>query len=434
MPRRQRTLKDAAELEGIGLHSGQDVRVRLEPAPPGTGIVFRRTDLEDGPDIPALPGFLSQSALRTVLRSGPAEVGVVEHLLAACQGLRVDNLLVQVDGPELPGLDGSALPWARALQEARIVEQKEERRVLRVAEPLVVRDAGAALFALPPAEGGGELRIRYVPEYPEGVDARPLEVVLEEEAFLEEIAPARTFVRGEQVQALQEAGYGRGANRENTLILGGEEATPASDWRLEREPTRHKILDLLGDLALLGADLEAEILGVRSGHSLNQELVRSLRARLEAEEMAGEGYEAQYDILDVMRLLPHRYPFLLVDRVIHVDGFRRAVGIKNVTVNEPFFPGHWPERPVMPGVLQLEAMAQLSGFLLQRKLEHTGKLVVLAAIDKVRFRGTVEPGDQLRIEVETLRLNRSRGQVQAQAKVGRRTVAEAVLSFAMVDA
>ncbi len=433
MTRRQRTLKGNAELTGVALHSGREVHLRLEPAPPGTGVVFRRSDLEDPPDIPARPQYVSLAPLRTVLRVGAGEVGMVEHLLAACHGLGVDNLVVVVDGPELPGLDGSAAPYATALQEAGIVEQKEERKVLAVEEPLEVREDGARVLALPPSREG--LTIRYIPEFPEGIDSLPVEFRLEAErtgdGFLQDIAPARTFVLREEVERLLEAGYGQGATPENTVVLGGEEAV---ELRLPREPTRHKVLDILGDLALLGADLEADILALRSGHALNHELVRGLRSCLEAAEVAGPVRDGGYDIQDVLRLLPHRYPFLLVDRVVEVEGFRRAVGVKNVTINEPFFQGHWPERPVMPGVLQLEAMAQLSGFLLQRKLEHAGKLVVLAAIDKVRFRGQVVPGDQLRLEVETIRLNRSRGQVKAVARVGRRVVAEAVLSFAMVDA
>jgi UDP-3-O-[3-hydroxymyristoyl] N-acetylglucosamine deacetylase/3-hydroxyacyl-[acyl-carrier-protein] dehydratase len=429
MPRHQRTLRGPCELEGVGLHSGRRVRVRLEPAPPGTGIVFQRTDLEDAPDIPALPASLSNAARRTVLRVGPAEVGMVEHLLSACHGLGVDNVFVRVDGEELPGLDGSAAPYVRAMRRAGVADQRAMRKELVVAEPVLVRDGGAELVALPPSGEG--LRVRYIPEYPAGVDATPVLFELRDGSYESEVAPARTFVLASEVEQLLAAGYGKGATPDNTLVLGGEQPPV---FRMDREPTRHKILDLLGDLGLLGADLRADVLAVRSGHGLNQSLVAELRGVLEARETAGEAAaDTGYEVEDILRLLPHRYPFLLVDRVVEVEGFRRAVGIKNVTFNEPYFVGHFPGRPIMPGVLQLEAMAQLSGVLLQRKLEHTGKLVVLASIDKVRFRGAVVPGDTLRIEVETLKLSRSRGSVQALAKVGRRVVAEAVLSFAMID-
>ncbi|RMH03448.1 MAG: UDP-3-O-[3-hydroxymyristoyl] N-acetylglucosamine deacetylase [Planctomycetota bacterium] len=428
MPRNQRSLKNAVELEGVALHSGRPVKLRLEPAAAGSGVLFRRSDLDDPVDIPALSGHLIHSARRTVLRVDGQEVGMIEHLLAACQGLGVDNLLVLVDGDELPGFDGSVLAYAEALQKGGIVEQKEERPVLRLEEPLFVRDGDAEIVALPPSGPG--LRVRYQPELPAGYDAGPVTFDSEGGDFLAEIAPARTFVRAEEVEELLAAGFGKGATAENTLVLGGPE--PA-ELRIDREPTRHKILDLLGDLMLLGAGLEADLLACRSGHGLNQELVRLLRAELEQRELAAGPRESGYELRELLRIIPHRYPFLLVDRILEIEGTRRAVGVKNVTINEHYFQGHWPDHPVMPGVLQLEAMAQVAGALLLRKLEHTGKVAVLASIDKVRFRGAVVPGDQLRIEVDTLRLNRHRGQVQGCAKVGRRTVAEAILSFALVD-
>ncbi|MBC8328529.1 MAG: UDP-3-O-[3-hydroxymyristoyl] N-acetylglucosamine deacetylase [Planctomycetes bacterium] len=428
MPRNQRSLKSAVELEGVALHSGRTVKLRLEPAAVGTGLVFRRSDLEDPVEITALPGNLINSARRTVLRTDNQDVGMIEHLLAACQGLKVDNLVIQVEGDELPGFDGSVKPYADALRKGVIVEQKAERKVLSVQEPVLVRDSGNEIIALPPSGEG--LRVRYLPELPEGFDATPVLFDSADGNFEREVAPARTFVRAEEVESLLAAGFGKGATAENTLVIGGEELP---ELRLDREPTRHKIADILGDLMLLGADLHADLIATRSGHTLNQELVRLLRAQLEALELAVEPRETGYEIRELFRILPHRYPFLLVDRILEMEGTRRAVGIKNVSINEHYFQGHWPGHPVMPGVLQLESMAQVAGVLLLRRLEHTGKVAVLASIDKVRFRGAVVPGDQLRIEVDTLRLNRHRGQVRGTAKVGLRTVAEAILSFALVD-
>lgn len=429
MSRKERTLKRAAELEGVSLHSGEKVEVRVEPAPAGTGVIFQRADLPDSPDIPALAGNLSMSQRRTVLRQGTGEVGMVEHLLAACHGMQVDNLIVRVSAGELPGTDGSSKPYVEMLRAGGIIEQKRERKVLRVFDPHVLRDGDTELVVLPPSGEG--LRIRYMPEYPDGVDPKPVVFDTTVDDFEKEIACARTFVRAEEIEKLLEAGLGKGANADNTMVLGGEEAP---EMRVPFEPTRHKILDLLGDLALVGADLHADIIAVKSGHGLNQGMAKHLRGQLEDFELEEDVNEEGYGITDVMRLLPHRYPFLLIDRVIKVEGWRRAVGLKNVTINEPFFVGHFPDQPLMPGVLQLEALAQLCGFLLQRKMEHTGKLVVLASIDKVRFRGGVVPGDQLRLEVETLRMSRNRATVKAHGKVGRRIVSEAVLSFAMVAA
>jgi len=426
--RAARTLKKNAEFEGVALHSGESVQVRLEPAPAGTGIVFRRSDLVDTPDVPALPSALVTSNRRTVLREGPAEIGMVEHLLSACHGIGVDNLVVNISGSEMPGMDGSSMPYVAAMQKAGLLEQKITRKVFRVVEPIVVREDEAEILVLPPS--GDSLRVRYLPSYPLGIDASPIEFFLTPGAYEKEIAEARTFVVSEEIETLLAAGYGKGATAENTVVLGGDDA---GEMRMDCEPTRHKVLDLLGVFALFGVNLHADIVATRSGHALNQAAVRRLREQLDDAELAGEAMTQDgYEIRDVMRLLPHRYPFLLVDRVIEVEGFRRAVGVKNVTINEPFFEGHFPDQPLMPGVLQLEALAQLSGFLLQRKLEHTGKTVVLAAIDKVRFRGGVTPGDQLRLEVETLRMSSNRGTVKAQAKVGRRVVSEAVLSFAMI--
>ncbi len=429
MTRRQKSIKKSAELEGIALHSGEKVQVVVEPAPPGTGIVFRRSDQDDPVDISALADHLTVSQRRTVLRIGNGMIGMVEHLLAACHGLGVDNLFVQVSGDELPGMDGSSAPYCDLLRRGVLVEQKEDRKQFRVDRPEVFRDdSGAELVVLPPTGEG--LTIRYFPEYPEGVDAAPVLFDLAAGNFEEEIAPARTFVQANEIDKLLAAGLGKGATAENTVVLGGED--PPS-LRMNREPTRHKVLDILGDLALVGADLHADVLAHRSGHNLNQILARHLRQELDVEELRGEDYGVQFDIQDVMRRLPHRYPMMLIDRVIEVEGFRRAVGIKNVSFNEPMFQGHFPGQPIMPGVLQLEALAQLTGILMQRKLENTGMLGVLAAIDKVRFRGTVVPGDQLRLEVETLRLNRNRALVKAQAKVGRRVVSEALLSFALIS-
>jgi len=228
---------------------------------------------------------------------------------------------------------------------------------------------------------------------------------------------------------------GLGADYQNTLVLE-EDGTPReTELRFRNEPARHKILDLLGDLSLLGVDLTTHVIAHRSGHALNGKLVRRIKELIEKAEVAGElDYETGIDIREIMKLLPHRYPFLLIDRVVELDGFRRAVAIKNVTINEPFFQGHWPEQPIMPGVLQLEAMAQLAGVLLLRKLENTGKLAVLWSIDRVKLRGAVVPGDQLRIEVETVRMRASLGQVNARAKVGGKLVAEAQLKFTLIDA
>jgi UDP-3-O-[3-hydroxymyristoyl] N-acetylglucosamine deacetylase/3-hydroxyacyl-[acyl-carrier-protein] dehydratase len=429
MIRPQRTLKTAVEFAGVGLHSGEAVHVRLLPAPPDTGVEFIRSDLPDAPPIPAHVRYQSARDRRTVLARGVSEVETVEHLLATCRGLGVDNLRVEMDGKEMPGLDGSARQFVELFQQAGTIDQRSPIRSFQLDQPIYVRDGEATLVALP-AEAPA-LTLQYIASFadPE-VEGGSFQFEVDPDNFVQEIAGARTFCLASEVEALQAAGLGKGATRDNTVILGD----PQTVMRMPAEPVRHKLLDLLGDLHLLGADLKAHIIATRTGHKTNAELVRRLLELMEERETGGLiKRDTGMDVREVMRMLPHRYPFLMIDRVIEIDGFQRAVAVKNISINEPFFQGHFPERPLMPGVLQLEAMAQLAGVLMLRKLEHTGKLAVLWAIDKVKLRSQVEPGDQLRIEVETVRMKGEIGQVRGAATVAGRPVSEAVLTFTMVD-
>jgi UDP-3-O-[3-hydroxymyristoyl] N-acetylglucosamine deacetylase/3-hydroxyacyl-[acyl-carrier-protein] dehydratase len=427
--RRQRTLKTVVEFVGVGLHSGDQIHTRVLPAPIGSGVEFVRTDLPDSPSIPAHISYQKQRDRRTTLQRGAASVDTVEHFLAVCSGLGIDNARVELSGPEMPGMDGSARELMRLIQQAGLVEQASEARSFRLDQPVYVRQGPATLVALPSEEP--TLTLQYVASFDEpGVEGGSFQFELSPETFEREIAPARTFCLASEVEALQKAGLGKGATRENTVVLGD----PDMKLRLPGEPVRHKMLDLLGDLYLLGAELHAHIIATRSGHATNAELVRRLVDLMEAEETGGLiRRESGLDVREILRMLPHRYPFLLIDRVLEMDGYQRAVALKNVTINEPYFQGHFPAAPLMPGVLQLEAMAQLAGVLLLRKLEHTGKLAVLWAIDKVKLRGSVSPGDQLRIEVETMRMKDQTAQVRGTGSVAGKVVCEAVLMFTMVD-
>jgi UDP-3-O-[3-hydroxymyristoyl] N-acetylglucosamine deacetylase/3-hydroxyacyl-[acyl-carrier-protein] dehydratase len=427
--RAQRTLRTAVEFSGSGLHSGEPVHVRCLPAPVGNGVEFVRTDLPDVPSIPAHIRFYSEKDRRTRLERGSATVDTVEHLLATCRGLGVDNLRIELSAQELPGLDGSARTMVDLFQTAGVVEQRGEARAWRLEEPIYVRDGEATLVALPAERPG--LTLQYIASFsdPE-IEGGSYQIDVTPESFAREIAPARTFCLASEVEPLRAAGLGKGATRDNTVVLGD----PLTVLRMAGEPVRHKLLDLLGDLFLLGAELQAHVIATRSGHRTNAELVRRLMDLMEEQETGGLlKRETGLDVREVMRMLPHRFPFLMIDRVLEVDGFQRAVAVKNVSINEPYFGGHFPERPLMPGVLQLEAMAQLAGVLLLRKLEHTGKLAVLWSMDKVKLRAPVEPGDQLRIEVETLRWKGEMAQVQGKGSVAGRTVCEATLTFTMVE-
>lgn len=431
---RQRTIQNEVELTGRGLFTGFPVRMRLRPAPPGAGITFVRTDQPEPVRIAARVENLSKRARRTSLRNGTASIETVEHCLAAAHGLGIDNLVVELDNAEVPAVDGSALPFVELLQRAAPVEQEAEREILRITEPIRVREGDAELVAWP--NDVDRLDIIYELDYgPQSAIGHQIHhFALEPDGFVEEIAPSRTFVLEEEAQQLRAAGLGVHLTYGDVLVIG-RDGPIENHFRYDNECVRHKILDLVGDLMLAGRMVCGRIYARRSGHHLNQELVRRLaesQARVDFEERLTRPPEL--DIRHVQRILPHRFPMLLVDRVISVDGERRAVGIKNVTINEPFFQGHYPRQPIMPGVLIIEGMAQLSGVLLAQKLEHTGKVAMLMSLDKVKFRRPVVPGDQLVMEVQTVRIKARTGQTWCRATVGGELVAEATIRFMLVDA
>ena len=433
MPRNQRSVQREGSLRGVALHSGADVSVRIRPAPADAGVTFVRTDLPGAPRIPADAAHLSTRKRRTALVGDDgAEVHTVEHLLACCTGLRIDNLLVEVDGPEVPGMDGSAAPFVACLRSLGIVEQRAERREIVVDEPVAVTAGEDISLVAFPYEAG--FKISYTLDYAHPfLGVQHVSFLLTEETFATEIAPARTFCLESEADALRKAGLGLGATHQNTLVVGASgviDNTP----RWPDEFARHKVLDLLGDLFLAGADLRGHVQAHRTGHAANLRLVERIVEVVKQREVEGRlRRPSGLDHAQIRRILPHRYPFLMVDRVVEIDGFRRAVGVKNVTMNEPYFQGHYPDQPIMPGVMVVEAMAQLGGLLLLRKLDLTGRVPVLISIDRVKFRRAVVPGDQIRLEAETLRVTGGRGRVQCRATVGGALVAEARLNFAVTS-
>lgn len=432
MPRNQRTVAREGSIRGVALHSGAEVEVRVKPAPADAGVVFARTDLPGSPRIPADAAHLSTQARRTALvGERGADVHTVEHFLACCTGMKVDNLLVEVSAAEMPGLDGSGKKWADLLRSLGIVEQRAVRREVAVEEPVAVSlGPDVSLAAFP---GNGGLTVSYTLDYRPHpwLTVQHVTFAVTEDVFVTEIAPARTFVLESEAESLKKAGLGQGATIENTLVVG-ESGVVGSEPRWPDEFARHKVLDLLGDLFLAGGDLVGHVHAHRSGHAANLLFVSRLAAAERARETEGRTKRPTgLDPVQIRRILPHRYPMLLVDRVIEIEGFKRAVGVKNVTANEPFFQGHYPDQPIMPGVLIVEAMAQLGGLLLLRKLELTGRVPVLLSIDRVKFRQAVVPGDQIRLEAETIRLSGGRGRVQCRALVLDRLVAEARLNFAL---
>lgn len=393
-----------------------------------------RNDLGAAARVPALVENVAKRARRTSIRNGTAAVETIEHCLSACAGLGIDNLEIEIEGVEVPGLDGSGQGFVEALRESGIVEQPQATR-----QPLVIRDmirvaeGDAELVAVP--GDSDRLRIVYTLEYREDgpIGRQVYAFDLTPEGYVREIAAARTFLLEEEAQALRRMGLGQHLTYRDVIVFGPN-GPIENELRFPDECVRHKILDLIGDLALLGVPVAGTIYARRSGHALNHRLVRALREHQQAQYFAARRDRPVLDIRQIQRILPHRYPFLLIDRIIELEGNRRAVAIKNVTVNEPFFHGHYPGHPIMPGVLILEAMAQVAGILLGQDLEQKGKVAVLMSMDGVKFRRPVYPGDTLTLEVETLRVRPRTGHVRCWARVGPHLAAEATIKFMMVDA
>ena len=427
----QKTIGGEASISGHGLFTGVETTLTFKPAPVGHGVVFVRTDLSRPVRIPALVQHVTKRSRRTAIKSGADAVETIEHCMAAVAGLGIDNLEIHINGGEVPGVDGSCLPFVELLQKAGVVEQPAEKLYLTVTEPIEVRDGNATLIASPPM--GDEFQIFYDLDYGvEPIGQQLLSYQLNGQ-FSKEIAPARTFVTREEAEMLQSRGLGVHLRAGDVLVID-KTGPVGTEYRFPNECVRHKVLDLIGDLYLLGCPIKGKIVACRSGHSLNHALVRKLTNMLQAQRRAKLALgEAVMDVKRIMRLMPHRYPMLLVDRVIEMDGDKRALGVKNVTMNEPFFQGHYPGMPMMPGVLIVEAMAQLSGLLLSRKLEHSGKIPLLLSLDKVKLRKPVVPGDQLILESENIRVKARTGHVRCRAYVGDQVAAEAEIKFMLVD-
>lgn len=424
----QRTIACDVTTTGIGLHSGEPCTVTFKPAQPDTGVVFVRTDLPGSPLIPSHPDHLCQRMRRTALAVGDVEVHTCEHFLSAAYGLGIDNLRVEMTAVEFPGLDGSAKDFVELLRGAGIIEQGVERPIFEVTEPVSISDGRTTLVALP---WKGGLKITYTLDDHGGAlgGAQVVEVELTEQGFAEHIAPARTFCMAKEVEMLRAMGLGKGANYDNTCVYDGTQVI-GTQLRFRDEAARHKILDMVGDLAHGRRRLHAHIIAVRSGHRENMLLVQELNRRIAIAERP----KVVLDIKRILALLPHRYPMLLVDRVVEYEPGKRIVGLKAVTMNEPFFQGHFPGTPVMPGVLQLEAMAQTGAVMLMLNEEAGSKrLPYFMSMDRVKFRRAVEPGEMMRIEVDVLRLRSRMSACMAKTWVDGQLCCEAEIRSVMMD-
>jgi UDP-3-O-[3-hydroxymyristoyl] N-acetylglucosamine deacetylase/3-hydroxyacyl-[acyl-carrier-protein] dehydratase len=432
---KQRTISREVSLTGPGLFSGESATLTFAPADEDAGITFIREQDGKVATIAARIENVLKRPRRTCLRNGTLFVETIEHCMAALSGLEIDNAVVRVSGGlagEIPGGDGSSRLFVDALNEAGMVEQHAAKQPLIITEPVTVTDGDASLSALPgPTD---RLEIVYEFEAPKPVGRQVFSFHVGADDFITQLAPARTFSFEAEAREAFARGIGKHLTPRDVLVIAADGPIDNA-FRFPDECARHKALDILGDLYLVGRPLRGRIVGYKSGHALNHLLAKRL---LEKQEKTARQLsvhrDAALDIRKIQRILPHRYPMLLVDRVLEIQGDHKAIGIKNVTFNDIFFQGHYPGTPIMPGVLIVEALAQLGGILLSQKLEHTGKLAVLLSMDKVKMRHPVTPGDQLILEAVTVRVKSRTGHVRCKAFVGEKVAAEADIKFMLVDA
>ena len=425
---RQQTIAAPAELEGVGLHTGAPVRMRLLPAAVNTGVVFRRADLEGAPQVAALVANVSTTDRGTTLERGAARVHTVEHLLAAVVARQIDNLLIELEGPEPPAMDGSSQGFDAALAGCGVAEQDAPARFITVDETFSF-SRGAAEYVVAPAQG---YRLSTTIEFDHPAVGRQFASFrVEDGAFSREMAPARTFCFEREVEELYSRGLAQGGTVQNAIVLGEDGGIVAGTaLRFPDEFVRHKALDVVGDLALVGARLNAHVVAEKPGHKGNVALAQELVARNERKAHT----RPVLGIEQISQYLPHRYPFLLVDRVVEFEERKRIVGLKNVTINEPFFVGHFPGRPVMPGVLIIEAMAQVGGLLVLEQMDNLEeKVIYFMSLDNVKWRRPVVPGDQIRFEVEVLQIRGATCRMKGIGTVDGKVVAEAEMMARVVD-
>ena len=430
---KQRTLASSASLTGSALHTGENVTLTILPAPVGHGFKFQRTDLPDEPIVDAAAAYVKTVERATTLVQGMVKIHTVEHVLSALTGMGVDNALIQMNANEPPIGDGSASEYIALIKKAGIVEQDAPRRFIEIREPISIESNGSIFVILPDTK----FRVSCTQVGPEGRFTQFLSTEITPEIYEKEIAPARTFVFYEDVKPLMDKGLIKGGSLENAIVARGDSVLSKEPLRFPDEFVRHKILDIVGDLALSGRFIRGHIVAVKPGHGINTEAAKLLAERFNSVAPAAAkpvpASPGALDINAVMQILPHRYPFLMVDRVVEFDGELKATGVKAVTINEPYFQGHFPGHPVMPGVLQVEAMAQVASIVMMRKTENAGKIGYFMSADAIKFRKPVVPGDTLFIHCEMISAKKRLGKAACKCIVNGEVVSEGELLFGLID-
>ena len=459
----QHTISKSASISGAGLHTGHQTTMTFKPAPENYGIRFVRTDLAERIEIPANADYVVDVSRGTTIGIGDIKVHTVEHVLAAIVGLQIDNIIIEIDGIEPPIGDGSAMPYVEKLQEAGIEKQEAPKDYIIIDETVMYHNEEEQVDIVALPLDGYRLTVMVDYQNP-ALGSQHTGLFDLEKEFVSEFAPARTFCFLSEVETLAEKGLIKGGNLNNAVVivdhdmskdeiihlknklgleadlsLGTSGFLNDKTLRFRNEPVRHKLLDLIGDLALIGVPFKAQILAARPGHKANVEFAKKIRQLYQQKKLVKKYQHVKkegvvFDINAIKRILPHRYPFLLVDKITHLEMEKKVVGIKSVTGNEPFFEGHFPDEPIMPGVLIIEAMAQCGGILLLNSyMDPASKLMVFMGINKAKFRKQVVPGDQLVLQAELISKKRSVMVIRTEAYVDNNLVAEAELMAGIVD-
>jgi UDP-3-O-[3-hydroxymyristoyl] N-acetylglucosamine deacetylase/3-hydroxyacyl-[acyl-carrier-protein] dehydratase len=436
---KQRTLAREVSIQGNALHTGENVTLTLRPAAVGSGIVFRRIDLSGNPELRPRVDLITDLVRATTIQSGHAKIHTVEHVLSALAGCGIDNAVVEMNASEPPILDGSARPFVNLILQGEPLEQEADREYFELDAPVSVTRGNSSVIALP----CDQFKISCTSADDRGIHTQHLSLTVDPDAYMTQIAAARTFTVYEDIEALLKLGKIKGGSLDCAVVIRGDKIISKEPLRFADEFVRHKILDIIGDLSLLGLPLKAHIVATRPGHAINAELTKALAAKLEERRKGPKRKarpatvlptETSLDIRRILDTIPHRYPFVMIDRVLEFIGNDELVAIKNVTINEPYFTGHFPTNPVMPGVLQLEAMAQAAGIVMLRRTGNSGKTAFFMSADKVKFRRPVRPGDQIIINAK---ITKCRGDKLAAAEcnctVGGQVVSSAELMFAVVE-